>query len=516
MLLANQPGYLSAPILQAPNTDSQKTSADTPEKKSPARLRSHGLAGLHSMAIRIFPERRIVYLILLAMAITLEFLLPLPAAANDFPSLDGLGSMTCAGNQSSGVNINATTYNPPVTTLNVYRLTSSIQPGAGPGIGLTNGTYNGGPLNATINSGDTESNTVINVIGSYGITAQSQGSTGSNGSDADLLHHSSAGGSGYNSGSVTVNTNGTTASDSITTTGQSAVGILAISQAGNGGTGGGGSIWFDGSNGGGGGNAGSVMVGGSGTISTSDPNSHGILVTSAGGNGGDGGDGTWFSSGAAGCNGGLGGSATVAGNWNIATGEAGAYGIWAQSVGGNAGAGGSGGWIAASGGGGGAAADGGTVSVTSGGLITASGNDSYGILAQSVGGFGGQGGAASGLFYARGGDGNSAGSGGNVDVINQPGGSITTLGNGACAIRAQSIGGGGGTGGGGGAIVGLGGTGGSGGNAGDVTVTNNALLQTVGQSAHAILAQSIGGGGGSAGSEGGVVAIGGSGSGGGV
>ena len=104
-----------------------------------------------------------------------------------------------------------------------------------------------------------------------------------------------------------------------------------------------------------------------------------------------------------------------------------------------------------------------------------------------------------GIFFASGGDGDSAGSGGIVDVVNQAGGAITTHGNGADAILAESIGGGGGTGGGGVALVGLGGTGGSGGNGAAVTVTNSAELQTRGQSAHGILAQSIGGGGGSAG-----------------
>ena len=49
--------------------------------------------------------------------------------------------------------------------------------------------------------------------------------------------------------------------------------------------------------------------------------------------------------GAGGANGGVGANVTVNGNWNITTLGASAYGIWAQSVGGNAGTGGCGGWL---------------------------------------------------------------------------------------------------------------------------------------------------------------------------
>ena len=75
-------------------------------------------------------------------------------------------------------------------------------------------------------------------------------------------------------------------------------------------------------------------------------------------------------------------------------------------------------------------------------------------------------------------------------------------------IVAQSIGGGGGSGGfsiagsasfGGGAAGSIGGHGGTGGNAGTVTVTNTGSIFTAGEQANGIEAQSIGGGGGNGG-----------------
>ena len=107
-----------------------------------------------------------------------------------------------------------------------------------------------------------------------------------------------------------------------------------------------------------------------------------------------------------------------------------------------------------------------------------------------------------------GGNGGIGGIGGNVTVNNNAGGNIATLGDGANAIFAHSVGGGGGASGGGAGkanaqdlsvTVTLGGNAGSGGEAGTVSVTNNALLLTKGADADAIFAQSVGGGGGKAG-----------------
>ena len=146
--------------------------------------------------------------------------------------------------------------------------------------------------------------------------------------------------------------------------------------------------------------------------------------------------------------------------------------------------------------------------------ITTSGDRSYGLIAQSIGGGGGSGGisysgtftAGAGIGLAIGGSGGNAASVGTATVSND--GKITTSGSGASAIVAQSIGGGGGSGGISGresafAInldgVTVGGSGGGGGDGNTATVNNSAALTTHGGNAPVILAQSIGGGGGNGG-----------------
>ena len=204
---------------------------------------------------------------------------------------------------------------------------------------------------------------------------------------------------------------------------------------------------------------------------------------------------------------------------------------------------------------GGASGNGSTVNVTNYGVIQTSGVSSYGIFAQSVGGGGGVGGnASSGLtgLASLGGFGGASGNGGDVNVTNVPGANIVTLGTDASAIVAQSIGGGGGeadvsgnngsasatpnsssedtnngrtvtypfeatndgtvagNGGTASGLISVGGFGGASGNGGAVTVTNDALLQTSGDHADGILAQSIGGGGGDGGGTGlSLIAVGG-------
>ncbi|MDE2182707.1 MAG: hypothetical protein KGJ78_06765 [Alphaproteobacteria bacterium] len=154
---------------------------------------------------------------------------------------------------------------------------------------------------------------------------------------------------------------------------------------------------------------------------------------------------------------------------------------------------------------GGAAGDGSTVTVTNEGVISTSGDTSYGIEAQSVGGGGGNGGnASSGVtgLASVGGFGAASGAGGDITVTNSLGANIVTTGLASDAIFAQSIGGGGGNGGAAGALLALGGFGGASGNGGAVDVENNASLQTSGDTAIGILAQSIGGGGGNGGGTG--------------
>ena len=139
------------------------------------------------------------------------------------------------------------------------------------------------------------------------------------------------------------------------------------------------------------------------------------------------------------------------------------------------------------------------------GGITTYGQRAYGILAQSIGGGGGSGGEASSSSSGEtvsvnlnlGGSGGAASSGGAVAVTTN--GGVYTSGYGATAVVAQSIGGGGGV-----AASGsiskyssfyLGSSNGSG-LGGAVTVNQAGLITTQGDDAHGILAQSIGGGGG--------------------
>ncbi|MGV8995790.1 MAG: hypothetical protein ACOH12_02450 [Parvibaculaceae bacterium] len=289
------------------------------------------------------------------------------------------------------------------------------------------------------------------------------------------------GGKGGDGDQVTVNVGGI-----ISTTGFHSHGVFAQSVGGGGGSGGmaiagaiGAGGTFGGAIGGGavdpgaeGGEGKEVTVTNGGDITTTGDMSDGIFAQSVGGGGGDGG----FA-----ISGGM--SATAAVSLGV-----GGYG----SKGGSAA----------------------KVMVTNNGTITTSGMSSHGILAQSVGGGGGNGGMSiAGAIGAQaagslsiGGSGGAAGNGGEVEVTNED--NIITRGFHAFGILAQSVGGGGGDGGmsvagsiakSGAASLALGGSGGSGGTSGVVKVTNNGTITTSGADAHAIFAQSLGGGGGSGG-----------------
>ncbi|MEI9849770.1 MAG: hypothetical protein WDN24_01650 [Sphingomonas sp.] len=247
-----------------------------------------------------------------------------------------------------------------------------------------------------------------------------------------------------------------------------------------------------------------------------------------------------------------------------------AVGISAISVGGSGGYGGGAGGVIAIGGSGGGGSDGGTVTIVQGGTIATTGDGSHGVFASSIGGDGGVANSANGVFAfgARGGGdgillcklsrgGDYCNNGGAVTVTNR--GSITTGGDLALGILAQSLGGGGGAAGsqtgwlaiggfggegrrrrrgqgaerswpapsglrgtrppqswrrasaaaGGfagnangiaiGVSLEIGGDGGNGGNGGRVDIVNDAALATSGYESPMILAQSIGGGGGNGG-----------------
>lgn len=295
--------------------------------------------------------------------------------------------------------------------------------------------------------------------------------------------------------------------------------------------------------------------------------SHGILAQSIGGGGGQGGlaysSGTNKTNlsatlGGKGGEGNVGGYVEVRNSGTIDTyGEA-SYGLFAQSIGG--GGGNSVGAFSSdnknlvlnftAGGAGGTGADGGEVKVFNYGTIRTHGDEAHAIMAQSVGGGGGafmmsspndktdapaaadekavSASTVAGLLKAvgiekvppasrdasgekpssksgsltLGGTGGASGKGGAVTVIH--GGPITTSGNAAFGIFAQSIGGGGGTSNAAGSPGGVkyaasyGGKGGSAGNGGAIKIHlgNNAAIQTSGDHSTAVFAQSIGGGGG--------------------
>ena len=170
------------------------------------------------------------------------------------------------------------------------------------------------------------------------------------------------------------------------------------------------------------------------------------------------------------------------------------------------------------GGTGGQGGTGGNVDVVSSAQVRTSANRSVGILAQSVGGAGGTGGGvkAGGLqskgssaLVAVGGSGGAGMSSGRVTVDNS--GIVITDGEDSHGVLAQSIGGGGGNA---GLVintimnsdadeatafgVSVGGSGGTGAVSGDVTVTNSGGIGTAKQKSVGIFAQAIGGGGGNA------------------
>jgi len=249
------------------------------------------------------------------------------------------------------------------------------------------------------------------------------------------------------------------------------------------------------------------------------------------------------------------GAVTVTSDDLIQTSGIGAHGILAQSIGGGGGTGGNGvigteglfpnplpvgpevllvpighvgffkNLVIAVGGSGGGAGNGDEVAVVNNGEIVVSGNTSWGIFAQSIGGGGGSAGNAvagltgtvgigGGAFDSILGIDSSSGDGGAVTVTNSASASISSSGVAfAGGIFAQSIGGGGGQGGAGSGLINIGGKGGSAGSGGAVTVTNAAVIRTSGIFSDGVLAQSVGGGGGTGGGDGtlSLLAIGGSG-----
>ncbi|MGV2979475.1 hypothetical protein ACERNI_04615 [Camelimonas sp. ID_303_24] len=390
--------------------------------------------------------------------------------------------------------------------------------------------------------------------GSTGILAQSVGGGGGNGGFSVAAGASTlagaqlslggAGATGAAGGDVSVTSNDAAHMDNmIATAGPNAAGILAQSVGGGGGNGAFSGTGGFGSNaalsvslggaGGSGGDAGKTAVSSFGRIVTRGDASGAILAQSVGGGGGNGAftitatggeTAVTLNLGGAGGAGGLGGAVSVSSDGVLVTRGARAHGVMAQSIGGGGGAGGltgsgSGGEYRAislnlggKGGAGGASSD---VTISTSGAISTEGAQSAGILAQSIGGGGGSGGVAvnvtgagqNAMTYNVGGSGVSGGRGGRVAVNNTA--NISTQGALSWGVAAQSIGGGGGDGGlslagalspsGKGMAKVTGGDGVTDSSGGVVTLTHEGTIQTAGDGAAGVLAQSIGGGGGAGG-----------------
>ena len=205
---------------------------------------------------------------------------------------------------------------------------------------------------------------------------------------------------------------------------------------------------------------GGVFAGNNGSISTGDGLGGGnasiaLVAQSIGSAGGSaGGSHPALFVGDKGGSGGAGGNVTVllGGNSSISTEDVNSLGILAQSIGGGGGNGANAvGLFVAVGGRGGSGGAGGNVTATLAGWITTQADHSGGLVAQSIGGGGGHGGGATVIGVAAsagiGGGGGSGGRGGNVTASLQPGGAISTIGNSSSGLHLQSVGGGGGTGG---------------------------------------------------------------------
>jgi len=266
----------------------------------------------------------------------------------------------------------------------------------------------------------------------------------------------------------------------------------------------------------------SSLVLGSSSIRTSGSSSPGIVGLSQGGTGGKGGTGKSFGDGGAGGTGGGGGSFDVYlyDQNTIATKGESSHGIAVYSLGGNGGQTGDGSWLSNPGPPGAAAASGPVtvdLSQSTATTISTQGDNAFGILAQSIGGHGGSASSSYGLvdFAVSGG---SAGNGGEVTINNGLGNvpaaavpaAVSTAGQSSPAIGAYSLGGGGGQGGTAfGAFYAGGGSGGAGGAGESVTVMNAGALTTKNYASDGILALSIGGAGGSGGSTAALASVGG-------
>ena len=438
-----------------------------------------------------------------------------------------------------------------------YDLSAAASSGTGISAGF-GGDGGGGGVGGTVTVTSTGT---ISTTGetSYGILAQSLGGGGGNGGFAigGSVGLNSAGLSGtfggdgggaLGGGAVKVTNSG-----KIITKGENSDGIHAQSLGGGGGSGGftvgvagsseGGVNFNWGGTGGDGATGDTVTVINSADVTTEKENAAAIRAQSIGGGGGTGGFSVGVTGGAVALTGDIGGrggdgstGGTVSLTSNTATIETkgkNSFGVQAQSVGGG---GGHGGFATSAtmefpdgannlefggdlGGKGGHGNNGGNVTLTNHATVKTFGENSTGVMAQSVGGGGGSAGFAVDFNASTtgsasntksgslnfGGTGGGAGNGDAVTLTNT--GAVTTTANNAFGVLAHSVGGGGGHG--GFAVSGTvqasdlsvthGGAGGKGGDGGKVILKSEGKVVTKGELAHGVVAQSIGGGGGAGG-----------------
>ncbi|MEQ5787557.1 autotransporter outer membrane beta-barrel domain-containing protein [Erythrobacter sp. NFXS35] len=332
----------------------------------------------------------------------------------------------------------------------------------------------------------------------HGLVGQSLGGSGGDGGDATgIFGGSGAGSAGGIGGTVTLDNE---FGGFIYTAGNGAHGILAQSIGGGGGAAGSAAALVAlGNSAGSGKEGGNVTVRNlnGGIIVTEGARGFGMLAQSVGGGGGSAGlTGGLVAIGGSGGSGGIGRSATARNDGLIVTGGDGAHAAFAQSIGGGGGTGSTTAGTLALGGRGATGGNAGTALVSNAGTIETLGDDAHGALVQSIGGGGGNAGFAAGALSI-GGRGGAGGTASTATLTNT--GSIRTVGDRSLGVLAQSIGGGGGNGSTTLGLLSIGGPGANAGSGGRVNITHGGAIETGGVLSHGIVAQSIGGGGGNGG-----------------
>ncbi|MEQ1369696.1 ESPR-type extended signal peptide-containing protein [Acinetobacter schindleri] len=422
-------------------------------------------------------------------------------------------------------------------TLNFTKTATAVELSSRGGDGGNGGQYILGGKGKPGGVGGDASNSVLNLHdldiaivastratevgkGSTGVLVKSQGGDGGDGGGSYTID---AGGGKGNVGGEGQKASANIFNTHIKINDDYSSGVVAISAAGDGGNGGkAGGIVSSGGKGNSAGQAGEVEIYAdrNSRIEIIGSHGNGLLAQSVGGAGGSSGASIGIvSMGGQGGHGGNANNVKIINEAEILIKGTQSNAITAQSVGGGGGNGGSGFGLVTLGSMSGAGGNSSIVDITNSNQLAVEGQSSHGIVAQSIGGGGGNTGLTAGMVALGGKQTGTTAGGGNASLVivnNTTGGDIATLGDGAHAVIAQSIGGGGGNAGLSVGVVSFGANGGKGGHGAGVTVNNNANITTnyvstannesdlqkekasqVGSIG--ILAQSIGGGGGNGG-----------------